>query len=221
MDRLTAVDRFVFFALRRSEGPLSHGTLVRLTGLCSAELQKALNELEFQGLVKRLEHPGEICYLPISLSQSPLLPNCKEWLDIYCSRPELVEEGDTETMTNVSCGFVILAAVLTGSRDAQFLTGLTILPHRFILHVVRLMDRLELWSSLLAFDLERTIRQDATDFAVIGASLQSLTEEFYDAWWSPDSGATLNTLRASQQYGGKRDSWFDDNALTLGPFLVM
>lgn len=220
MDQLTAVDRFVLFALRRSENALCHGTLVRLTGLCSAELEKALNELEFQGLVERVEHRGEICYLPISLSRTPLLTSYKAWLDNYCSRPELVEEGDTEIMTYISRGVVILAAVLTGSRDAQFLTRLTIFPHRFILEVICLMDRLELWSSLPAFDLERTIRQDATDFAVIDASLQLLTEEL-DTWWSPDSGAAFHTLRAGQQYGGKRDRCLDDDALKPGPFLVM
>jgi hypothetical protein len=151
------------------------------------------------------------------------LTDCKAWLDIYSYswRPELVEEGDTEATTYVSCGIVILAAVSTGSRDVQFLTGLTSFPDRFVLQVLRLMDRLELWSSVLAFDLERTIRQDATDFAGIDASLLSLTEEFYNAWWSPDLGAALHTFRAGRQYGGLQDRWIDDDDLKVGPSLVM
>src|ERR1700748_2417722 len=93
-----------------------------------------------------------------------------------------------------SCGIVILAAGLTGRRDAQFLTRLTSFPDRFVLQVLRMMARLELWRSDRAFDLARTIRHDPSDFAGIDSSLHSLTEEFWNAWWSSDLGVALDTF---------------------------
>jgi hypothetical protein len=221
MDQLSTVDRFVLFVVRTSHHDLSAMAVSRLTGLPSGVVTKAIEELESQRLIEPIEHHGEICYLPIGLSQSPLMTDYEPWLDAYCSRPAPVEEGDTEAMTLTSCGIVILSAVLTGSRDAQFLTRLTTFPEGFVMLTLGMMDRLDLWWSERLFDLETTIQQPSLDFAEVDASLHSMTEEFWNAWRSPGLGAALDTLRADQQYGGLRDPWIDKSTSVGGPFLVM
>jgi hypothetical protein len=221
MNQLTPEDRFVLFVVRTSHHDLSAMAVSRLTNLPSIAVTKALKELESQRLIEPIEHHGETCYIPIGLSQSPLMTDYEPWLDAYCSRPASVEEGDTEAMTFTSCGIVILSTILTGNRDAQFLTRLTIFPEGFVMLTLGMMDRLDLWWSERLFDLENTIQQPSLDFAEVDASLHSVTEEFWNAWRSPGLGAALDTLRAGQQYGGLRDRWIEKNSSVGGPFLVM
>jgi hypothetical protein len=221
MDQLSTVDRFVLFVVRTSRHDLSVGAVRRLTGLPSVVVTKAIKQLESQDLIEAVEQRGEICYHPVGLTESPLMVDYEGWLDAYCSHPAPVEEGDTEAMTFTSCGIVILSTVLTGSRDAQFLTRLTTFPEGFVRLVVGMMDRLDLWWSERLFDLETTIQQPSLDFTEVDASLHSMTEEFWSAWRSPGLGAALDTLRAGQQYGGLRDRWIDKNSSVGGPFLVM
>jgi hypothetical protein len=182
---------------------------------------KAIKQLESQDLVEAVEQHGETCYLPIGLAQSPLIAGYEGWLDHYCSRPAPCGEGDTEAMTFECCGIVILSAVLSGSRDPQFLTRLTSFPEGFVMLVLGMMDRLDLWWSDRTFDLERTIQQHSSDFTEVDDSLHSVTEEFWGAWRSPTLGAALNTIRAGQQYCGVQDRWLEDEDTRVGPFLVM
>jgi hypothetical protein len=221
MDELSTVDRFVLFVVRTSHHDLSAKAVSRLTSLPSVVVTKAIKELESHSLIEPIEHHGEMCYLPIGLSQSPLMIDYEAWLDIYCSRPAPVEEGDTEAMTFTSCGIVILSAVLTGSRDAQFLTRLTTLPEGFVMLTLGMMDRLDLWWSDGLLELEATIQQESSDFAEVDASLHSMTEEFWTAWRSPGLGAALETFREGRQYGGQQDRWLEDDDTRGGPFLVM
>jgi hypothetical protein len=132
MEQLSTVNRFVLFVVRTSHHDLSAMAVSRLTNLPSIAVTKALKELESQRLIEPIEHHGETCYLPIGLVQSPLMTDYEPWLDAYCSRPAPVEEGDTEAMTFTSCGIVILSAILTGSRNAQFLTRLTTFTEGFV-----------------------------------------------------------------------------------------
>jgi hypothetical protein len=221
MEQLSTEDRFVLFVVRTSHHDLSAMAVSRLTSLPSVVVTKAIKELESRRLIEPIEHHGDICYLPIGLSQSPLMNDYGAWLDAYCSRPAPIDEGDTEAMTFMSCGIVILSAILTGSRDAQFLTRLTTFPEAFVRLVVGMMDRLDLWWSERLFDLETTIQQPSLDFTEVDVSLHSVTEEFWNAWRSPGLGAAIDTLRAGRQYGGLRDWWIDKNSSVGGPFLVM
>src|SRR3984885_9092475 len=205
MEQLSTVDHFVLFVVRTSQHDLSAMAVSRLASLPSAVVTKAIKELESQRLIEPIEHHGEICYLPIGLSQSPLMTDYEAWLDAYCSRPAPVEEGDTEAMTFMSCGIVIMSAVLTGSRDARFLTRLTTFPEGFVMLTLGMMDRLDLWWSERLFELETTIQQPSLDFTAVDASIHSMTEEFWNAWRSPGLGSALGILRAGQQYGGLRD----------------
>lgn len=221
MDQLTTVERFVLFVVRTSHHDLSARAVSRLTGLPSVVVTKAIQELELQRLIDRIEHHGEVCYLPIGLSQSPLMTDYEPWLDVYCSRPASVEEGDTEAMTFISCGIVILSTLMTGSRNAQFLARLTTLPVAFVRLVLGMMGRFDLWWSACLFDVMAAIQQPSLDFTEVDASLHSMTEEFWNAWRSPALGAALETLRAGQQYGGLRDGWIDKNSSAGRPFLVI
>jgi hypothetical protein len=221
MDVLSNVCRFVLFAVRNSKHDLSVRAVRRLTGLPLVTVTKAIKQLASQNLVEAVEQHGETCYLPIGLSQSPLMIDYEAWLDTYCSRPAPCEEGDTEAMTFGCCGIVILSAVLSGSRDPQFLTRLTSLPEGFVRLVLAMMHRLGLWRSHRALDLGHTIQQHYSDFTEVDDSLHSVTEEFWGAWRSPNLGTALDTLRAGQQYGGLQDRWLEDDDTRAGPFLVL
>ena len=94
---------------------MSVRALTRLTGLTSEEVDEAFQRLGLQGSIEFVQPQGRTCYRPIDLSDVPLVIDFDEWLDVYCSRPPEVEEGDTEAMTFGSCGFVILTGVLTGA----------------------------------------------------------------------------------------------------------
>jgi hypothetical protein len=221
MDVLSNVSRFVLFAVRNSKHDLSVGAVGRLTGLPLVTVTKAIKQLESQKLVQAVEQYGETCYLPIGLAQSPFIAGYQSWLEDYCSRPARCEEGDTEAMTFGCCGIVILSAVLSGSRNPQFLTRLTSLPGGFVRLVLAMMDRPGLWWSDRAFDLEHTIQQHSSVFTEVDDSLHSVTEEFWGAWRSPNLGKALDTLRAGQQYGGLQDRWLEADDTRVGPFLVL
>jgi hypothetical protein len=54
-------------------------------------------------------------------------------------------QGDTQANTFVSCGVVLLAAVLTGSHDAKLLEDLLHLPAGSIALALRLADVFGFW----------------------------------------------------------------------------
>jgi hypothetical protein len=221
MDQLTPEDRSVLFALQQSENALPIRTLTRLTGLTAGCVEEALKRLKSLESVELVARFGEVCYLPVDKTGLPLIKDFGPWLDRYCSRPGWVNNGDTGARTFRSCGVVILSSVLADSFDSQFLARLTTFPEAFVKLVLEIMDRLDLvWSAGMGA-LMQAFEDWEPELAEVDDSLQSATEELWNALRSPNLKATLDTLRAGHRYGGQRDQWLDESTNLLEPFFVM
>jgi hypothetical protein len=135
------------------------------------------------------------------------------WLDHYYSERPAVCEGDDLGTTYESVGSVLLAAVLTGTRSACELAVLTSLPFHFVRVVMTQMEGHGLWPSEGVVDLKRTLRERREDPKEIESALRCVVDEFWNAFWQPGATDALTTLRERRLFGGKMQTWIDENAV--------
>jgi hypothetical protein len=108
-------------------------------------LQKALDTLIKDNLVGFYAAGPHTYYWAVPLMKESLLPAIPEWLYCFHEKYPPSVPGDTQETTFLSCGVAMLAAVLTGSRDAELLEDVVRLPVGFITLVLRLADAHQLW----------------------------------------------------------------------------
>jgi hypothetical protein len=203
-DRLSTKENFVLFVIQRSNEGLASNDVMRRTSLSLAEVEHALRELSALRLIEGIEQAGITYYEPRRLTTSPLLPDFEGWLRNFCSfHPQWVDE-DQEATTFGSCGVVILAALLSGSREAETLVMITGLSEAFVLVILALVEHLDLWWSKRILDLEQTLLHHAMNYAVVDSAFHGIKEEFWNAL-EPGIGNVLTPLRAGQHSGSRID----------------
>jgi hypothetical protein len=212
MKELTTVARFALFALQRTNQPMRFGTLASMIDEWGEPLQKALDTLIKENLVRSVSAGPHAYYAAVQLAKEPLLPAIPEWLHCFHEHYPPSVPGDTQANTFVSCGVVLLAAVLTGSRDAELVEELLRLPAGFIALVLRLADAYQVWSSERMFDLQAALRKNADDFADISDALHSVNEDFALHCCDGARWILLHALRDRTLFGGSIECILDDEA---------
>jgi hypothetical protein len=125
------------------------------------------------------------------------------WLQDFCTFYPQWAEDDTVLTTFDSCGVVIIAALLSGSREAGTVAFIASLPEAFVLHVLELFERLDLWWSKPIFRLAEALRQHSMDYAAVDLALLRVKQEFCHACRT--SNEVLEALRAGQHYRSSLD----------------
>jgi hypothetical protein len=212
MQELTTVARFALFALQRANQPMRFETLASMTDEWGEPLQKALDTLIKDNLVRFDVAGPHAHYWAVPLAKEPLLPAIPEWLSCFHEKYPPSVPGDTQANTFVSCGVVLLAAVLTGSRDPELLEDLLRLPVRFIGLVLRLADAHKFWWSEPIFDLEAALRKNADDFAEISDALHGVNEDFVSNSCDGAEWTLLHALRDRMLFGGSIERILNDEA---------
>ena len=132
----------------------------------------------------------------------------KSWLDHYYAVKEFYVERDGPTTTLISCGAVLLAANVAGSRSVQTLTALTGLPEAFIEATLLIGDSGGHFFSVSYGRLILAVTQRSEDFDQVEHALSDL---FWDICETPGRdrqwGDALSILRARYVYGGKQQGW--------------
>jgi hypothetical protein len=221
MYQLTTTERFILVAIQRSNHGLTRTALMHLTAFAPEEVEKAVDTLEAVNFVESVTDENPTYYIPVPLTEAPIFPDYEKRLASFCSVYQQMVEGDTEATTYACCGVVLLSAVLTGSRDAQFLAQLTSLPLGFVMLVLGMMDRQELWWSEQLFNLQKTLHECELNFADIESALHGVKEEFWNICWRPGLGDLLETLRARRQFGNRIDRWLDEEDNSPCPTFMM
>jgi hypothetical protein len=175
-------------------------------------MQKALDTLIKENLVRSVAVGPHAYYSAVPLAKEPLLPAIPEWLRCFHEAYPPSVPGDTQANTFASCGVVLLAAVLTGRRDAELLEDLLRLPAGFIALVLRLADVYQVWWSERIFDLDAALRKNADDFSDISDALHSVTEDFVSNCCDGAGWILLHALRNRMLFGGWIECILDDEA---------
>jgi hypothetical protein len=193
----------------------------------SRESELSLNKQASQAVEQVLRHfPG---YNVLSAQDGPvefhvLVPasvinkaNATDvlWLNNYYSEHPPVCEGDDLGTTYDSVGSVLLLAVLTGTRSACDLAVITALPFHFVRVVMTQMEVHGLWPSEGIADLERTLRDRRENLKEVESSLRCILDEFWNAFWEPGATDALTTLRERRLFGGRMQSWTDEDAVSF------
>jgi hypothetical protein len=130
----------------------------------------------------------------------------KSWLDRFYEVKQTYVERDGPTTTFVSCGAVLLAMIVVGSRSVQTLTNLTGLPAAFVEATLLVADRGAHSLSFSYAELILAVNDHPGDFDPIEHELTCLMSDIWeqmDKQW-PDA---LNILRSGYLYGGKQQTW--------------
>ena len=132
----------------------------------------------------------------------------KSWLDRYYEVNAFYVERDGPTTTLISCGAVLLAAIVAGSRSAQTLTALTGLPASFVEATLLVADSGGHFFSASYGRLILAVTQQPEDFDQV---VHALSDLFWDICETPGKdrqwGDALSILRARYVYGGKQQGW--------------
>jgi hypothetical protein len=75
------------------------------------------------------------------------------------------------------------------------------------------MEAHGLWQSEGIVDLDRTLRERCEDFKEVESSLRCVLDEFWNAFWEPGATDALTTLRERRLFGGKMQTWTDEDAV--------
>jgi hypothetical protein len=135
------------------------------------------------------------------------------WMNNYYSEHPSVCEGDDLGTTYECVGAVLMAAILTGTRSACDLAVLTSLPFQFVRVTIAQMEAHSLWQSEGIADLEGTLRERRENFKEVESSLRRILDEFWNAFWRPGATDALTTLRERRLFGGKMQTWTDEDAV--------
>jgi hypothetical protein len=212
MKELTTVARFALFALQRTNQPMRSETLASMIQEWGEPLETALYTLVKENLVRSVAAEPHSYYSAVPLAKEPLLPAISEWLHYFHEQYPPSVPGDVQANTFVSCGVVLLAAVLTGSRDLELLEDLLRLPAGFIALVLRLADAFQFWWSERIFHLETALLKNAEDFADISDALHSVNEDFVLHCSDGAGWMLLHVLRDRTLFGGSIECISDDEA---------
>lgn len=132
----------------------------------------------------------------------------KSWLDRYYAVKEFYVERDGSTTTLLSCGAVLLAAIVACSRSVETLTTLTGLPAAFVEATLLVADSGGHFFSVSYGRLILAVTQHPEDFDQVEHALRDL---FWDICETPGRDRqwhdALSILRARHLYGGKQQAW--------------
>jgi hypothetical protein len=204
MRELTTLERFTLVALQRSNRPMTCETLMSMTMEWREPLEAALDTLTKANLVRSSAEGSRAYYSAVPLSKEPIISAVSDWLHrFYDKTPRwLLVPGDPEENNSACCAWVLLAAVLTGSRDPDFLAHILGLPERFVALVLWIAKNSEFWWCEQVFDLEAALYKNADDFADIQDALRSVMEGFDLDYYSMEEWDHLQKLRDGMLFGG-------------------
>jgi hypothetical protein len=221
MFEISREEPLVLLALDKCDAVMTETCLGLVTGLPAEEIQKSVTSLAKLGRARRLLLEDETYYVLIPLSSQPVFRDWKEWLGTFCALSPQFVEGDTLGTMYASCGVVLLAALVGGTRDAESIACATMLPVRFAMLVLGMAERQGVLSLGSAFDLQQTIRERSHDFDEVEKRLHDLKEDLWEFCWRPEIEADLCTLREGRQFGGAVDRWVDQEVLGATTGFVM
>jgi hypothetical protein len=212
MHELTTLERFTLFALSRSNRPMTCETLMSMTMEWREPLEAALDTLTKANLVRSSTEGSRAHYSAVPLSKEPLLPAVSDWLHRFYDKlhPWLLVPGDPEENNSASCALVLLAAVLTGSRDPDFLAHILGLPERFVTLLLWIAKNSEFWWCEQVFDLEAALYKNPEDFADIKDALCCVMEAFDLDYYSTEEWDHLQKLRGGMIFGGLNELILED-----------
>jgi hypothetical protein len=213
MFEISNIERLVLLALDKGQAQMTEMRLVTVTGLDLKEVQDSLACLVKLGRARQVFHGSEPYHVSTTLSSQPIFPNWQELLGAFCAEVPPFEEGDTLATMYVSCGVVLLAAIVGGTRDEATISRATMLPIEFVMLVLGMAERQGVLSLDAAFDLQGTIRKRSHDFDEVEQSLDCLKEHLWEFCWTPGIEVALNNLRNGRQFGGAVDLWVNEEAL--------
>jgi hypothetical protein len=214
MRELTTLERFTLYALQRSNRPMTSEALMSITMEWREPLEAAPDTLIKANLVRSSAEGSTAHYSAVPLSREPILPAVSDWLHRFYDKfhPWLLVPGDPEENNSASCALVLLAAVLTGSRDPDFLAHILGLPERFVALLLWIAKNSEFWWSEQVFDLEAALCKNADDFADIQDALCSVMEAFDLDYYSTEEWDHLQRLRDGMIFGGLNELILEDIA---------
>jgi hypothetical protein len=210
MNSIGNKDRLVLLALEKLSAGSTEMSLAIATGMEFGDVQASIVRLEQIHRVERMEHGSKTYFFAAPLSEAPLFAYWEEWLDFFCEVHSPVTEGDTLATTYDCLGVVVLTALLSGNRDAEFIVRVSSLPLDFISLVLGLADRLKIWWLDSLFELQELLRDSNKALSEIDSCLQYVKENFWEICWTPGIEEALQDLRAGRQFGGKIDMWIAD-----------
>lgn len=196
MYELTVEERFTLVALQRSSRGKTSIALAYVTGMPIHLVEKAILKLEDLHLVESILSSEQPVYLPIDLGSEPIVANYTAWLLAF--RQNLVASTESRPVDLIfaSARLILVAAVLTGSRDKQFVASLTSLPIAFVTLMLSMMEMQDVWSSERVLHLDEVIRDGIYEFDEVELSLNRLMEEFTDVCWIPELSALIETAHS-------------------------
>ena len=133
----------------------------------------------------------------------------KSLLDQFYNAADSYVEGDDPATTFSSCGAVLLASVVAGTRCAATLSRITGLPCDFITAVLLVMEADGHWSSLQFTDLILAVHHHLYNFEKLETVLNEFMAEYWakmEAYWCD----VLEILRGGHLFGGKVQWWLDE-----------
>jgi len=221
MFEMSKEERLVLLALDKCDWEMTETHLALVTGLLREEIQRSVDSLANLGRARQVLDRTETRYVWTSLSSQPIVSNWQEWLSAFCAVFPQFVDGDTLGTVFDSCGVVLLAAIVGGTRDEESISRATMLPVEFVMLVLGMAERRGVLSLDAAFDLQQTIRQRRHDFDEVFQSLDCLKESLWSFCWTPGIEADLCNFRGGRQFGGTIDRWLDQDALDATPGFVM
>jgi hypothetical protein len=151
---------------------------------------------------------------PTSNPREPimLLIEANTWLREYFRREPAYVVGDDLATCFHSIGAVILTALVLGTNSLAILADVTSFPTPFIAAVVSQMQAKGLWSAAQVAAITKTLRETPDDWQCLNDDLHDVTEQFWDAVWTPEAQIALESLRQRVLFGGEAQRWMDKDA---------
>jgi hypothetical protein len=107
---------------------------------------------------------------------------------------------------------VLLAALVSGSKNMELIAGVTKLPFDFVLLVLGMADRVKVFDQDVAYEIQRAVK-DNQDFDEILDYLNELLEDFLGFRWRDEVEHRLDKFRTGRKLLGTVDDWVEAELL--------
>jgi hypothetical protein len=142
---LTSKDRLVFLAVQNFKSGITEHVLPMITRLDRDVLQSSITVLQSQGLITSNDG-GEPDYYAIpSFANEPLQPHWEDFLSKFWREHPPIVEGDTLGTRFISCGTVLLVAMISGCCDEHRIAWATTFPLKFVRLILQTAEDANVW----------------------------------------------------------------------------
>jgi hypothetical protein len=193
---LTINDRLVFYAVQDTMSGITALSLSRITRLPWNELQSSIAVLQSTGLVAKTDDNESRYYAVPSRSTEPLYGDWESLLSSFWeSYPPKIDD-DLLGTAYLSCGAVLLTALISGSSDEHLIARTAVLPTEFAMLVLEMAERENVWWCESIYELRRVLEIQPTNFFELEMRLREATEDLWELCWTPEIHNLLQVYRA-------------------------